>query len=764
MFLNLLKHYLRVISRRKLFSFINITGLAFGIAFVILIGQFVYYEFNYNSSLKNVDNIFRVVDADRKDYNVDYRLKDKVLESIPGIKNSCLLNNFSIDAETGNKLFRLKHMLMVDANFFDVFNIKFLSGNPKLALSAINNVILTESTAKRIFGTLDVAGKTLRLNHHIDMIVTGVVKDLPKNLSFDAEIFVNYSNSPEQKLPYREMSSNNKSKFLFSMFLELEKIVDKATVENQISALNKIDGFVYPKHIILAPLSSDYFNVDYNDSDLMHGNAGLVKLLSIIGIIVLTLAIINYINLTTASYKYRLKEFGVKKCLGADRKSLIKQLSSESLFTTIISSFLGIILASLFLPYFNQFVDKTLTLLIFTDLRFLLLFITFILLLSFLISIVPSLVLLKISALQLFKVNPSFHGGSKAFRNVLTMFQFSIAIILIAGLIVISKQINYAKYKNVGFNTDQLMYLKIDFTLKDRIQVLTDKLQQYSGIKSLTKTLGMPGSINLMLNSYDAMAIDSNSLKTFGLKILKGRNILPSDINKAVIINETALKQLKDKNWEDKKIGGWNILGIVSDFSYSSVHQKIGPFLMAYCDFMPPDVITMRFTGPISEAVSYINKTWKEVCPDYQEELGFYDEYFASMYKKEENLASIVSIFSILAIIISSMGIFGLSVFQSEQRIKEIGIRKVLGATVPEIFGLLTKNFSSWVILANIIAVPVSYYLMSKWLEDFAFKIGLSWWIFALSGGIALLIALITISINTIKAAIADPINALRYE
>ena len=531
-----------------------------------------------------------------------------------------------------------------------------------------------------------------------------------------------------------------------------------------ISSFNSLDNFLYPKKVILTPLQSNYFNTDYNDADLLHGNLDLMKLLTVIGVFILFLAVINFINLTTASYNYRLKEFGVKKCLGADRISLIKQLLTESFLLTIVSGVFGIIIAELFLPYFNQFIDQSLPLLIFSDLRFLILFFAFILLLSLIIGILPSLILSKITPLQLFKHTLSVKGTARNSRNVLTTFQFSIAIILITGSIIILGQIDYVKHRSPGFNTEQLLYIKVHYTQGNNIQVLADKLKQYHGTKSLTKTFGAPGEILLTSEGFPTIAIDSTALNTFGFNILKGRELLPGDAERAVFINQTAFNRLKTKDLGDMKLMGCNVVGVVSDFQYSPLYTKIGPLVLWYNTGITPNTITMRVTGPVGEAVKYIREVWNEVCPDYPLNFGFYNDYFASMYKKEENLASLVSIFSILAVVISCLGIFGLAVFQSEQRIKEIGIRKVLGASVSEIIFLLTKSFTKWVIFANVLAVPISYYLLNKWLQNFAYRIEISWWIFVLAGSTALFIALTTISFQAVKAAAANPVESLKYE
>lgn len=768
---NFFIYYLRSLKRRKFFYSITIFGLAFGIAFMIMIGQFLYNEFNYNHDLKDIDNIYRLVDLKENNYKTDYRIKDIVLQNVPGVKNVCLMNQVGVVVNIGEKFFHFNHMLSVDSNFFNMFNYTFISGNSKEVFSSLDNVVLTESTANKIFGTTNVIGKSLRLNHLNDMMITGIVKDMPGNISFPSDLFISSLNSPKQRISY-EMTSisyggkdDSKSKYPFNVFIELNKNADIGLVEKQLSSFSKLNDFIYPGNIKLTPLKTNYLNTDIKDFDLLHGNTSLIKMLSIIGVIILLLAVINFINLTTASYFYRMKELGVKKCLGADRFSLIKQLLMESFFTCFISSAIGIIIAVGMLPYFNQFIDRPIALHLLTDIYVFGYFVLFIVVLTILAGLLPAVVLSGISPLQLFKVNKNIKGTGKSIRGILTSFQFSIAIILITGLFVIPRQIDFVKHKDLGFNTDRLLYIKVHYSLTDRIQVLANKLQQYHGAKSLTETQGIPGQINVWCNDHDAViVIDSTSLNTFGFKIIKGRNLLPGDLNKACLINENLYKTIKEGDLHNYKVNGAEVVGVVSNFHYTSFYGKPGPLVLMYSSFWGYNYITMRISGPVGNAVDYINKTWKEVCPEYPLEFGFYDEYFASMYSQEESLAAFISIFSILAIVISCMGIFGLSVFQSEQRIKEIGIRKVLGASTMEITLLLAKGFSKWVIFSNIIAVPIAYYLLNLWLREFAYRIELSWWVFLASGCITLFIALATISYQSIKTAIANPVEALRYE
>jgi putative ABC transport system permease protein len=702
-------------------------------------------------------------------------MKDQILTSIPGVKNACLLNHASTEININDKSYQIEDMLMVDANFFDMFNTSFITGNSKDALNSVDNVVLSETTAKNIFGTTNLVGRIIRLNHTNDMMITGIVRDLPKNASFKADMFVSALNSPMQRLSYKmncksydsniEYSSlsgkdDRLCQYPFNVFVELREHSDSGLIERQISDFNKLNDFRFPKKVSLTPMKTNYLNTGIQESDLMHGNNDLIKLLSVVGLIILLLAVINYVNLTTASYRNRMKEIGVKKCFGVNRTTIIRQLLFESLFTCLISASIGIIIAELFMPYFCRFVDSNLSLQLFNDPIFLSLFVAFILFLSAFAGLLPSIILSRISPIQLITSNSYSKSSGEIIRGFLTTIQFSISIILIAGLIFINKQINYVKHKDLGFNTNKLIDLKVPINS----QVLVDKLLQFRDLQLLTKTMGIPGEINMSMNGYDTMIIDSSTLKVFGFRIIEGRNLFPSDVNKACLINYTAFKQLKDSNYKDHKINGIEIVGVVSDFHFSSLYNKTGPLVLMYVPAWGSNNVTIRISGSIENALNHINKVWKETYPDYQLKYSFYDEYFASMYKKEENLASLVNMFSILAIIISGLGIFGLSVYQSEQRIKEIGIRKVLGATSTEITFLLSKNFSKWVLYANVIAFPVAYYFVNKWLQDFAYRIDLSWWVFVLSGGIALIIALVTVSVHAIKAAVANPIDALRYE
>jgi putative ABC transport system permease protein len=436
----------------------------------------------------------------------------------------------------------------------------------------------------------------------------------------------------------------------------------------------------------------------------------------------------------------------------------------EAFFNCLPASCIGIMVAELFLPHFNEFLGKPLRIQIFTDACFAALFATFVVFLSLTAGFLPAMLLSKISPLHLFKPYSAFQGGGKIFRNVFTMFQFAVAIALVCTLLIMSEQIDHVKHKDLGFDTEYLLNLKVGDTGGGQLNTLMNKLEQYHGIKAMSATLGIPGRVDMTLNGYKTIYVDANAVKTFGFKVVQGRNLLPGDLNKACLINTAALANFEDGDFHGKKVFGVEIVGVVSDFHYSSLYEKTGPMALAYVDLWGKTHLTLRISGPVGEAVAFIKKTWMETCPDYPFELRFYDDYFDSMYSKEEKLARLIAIFSILAVVISCLGIFGLAFFQSEQRVKEIGIRKVLGASVYEIVAMLSKNFTQWVVVANVVAWPVVWYAMNKWLQNFAYRIEIGWWMFALAGGLALLIALLTVSTQALKAALANPVEALRYE
>lgn len=763
----MLKHHLisliRSIKRRKLLSFINITGFAFAIAFVLLISQYIFYEYNQNSDLPEADNIYRVVNGLTNNYWIDYRFKDAVKENITGISSAGVFNHFTIEAKADEQFYNIEHLIIADPGFLEIYNFKFLYGSAKTSLVTTDGLIITESTAMKIFGTADVLGRNMILNHESEMKITGVIKD-PENVSLQVELIASYLNVKNEKLAYRTMSAGKTVLYPFSILIKLNSNVSPENAAQRIAALHSQNKFIFPPNVKLIPLKENYFNTGYEDYDLTHGNSELIRILSIIGLLILVLSIINYINLSTAAYRYRINEIGIKKCFGIGRSTLIKQLLMESVVICTVSAIFSVLIAELFLPYFNRFTEKNIPLQVFQNPAFTLAFFISILLIGFLTGIIPSLALSKISPLQLFRLDSYIKGPGKFFRNILTISQYSIATILIFALIIMANQIDYVKHKDMGFNTERLLYIKTHYRMSGKVNPLADKLSSFPYIKSLSKTFGIPGDLRLEGNEGKIMVIDSLTLKTFGFNIVKGRDLLPGDLNHGQIINMAAWKKWELENFSNEMFPKESVIGVVSDFNFAPLYSAGMPLVLYYSENWGTSHITLRTSGPVPYIIEYIKKSWKEICPEYPLEFGFYDEMFASFYRTEENLATLISIFTILAIIISSLGIFGLAFYQSERRTKEMGIRKVFGADPLNLFYMQTRGYGLLVLISNLIALPIGYYIMQKWLEQFAYRIEFSWYFFLFAGAISLFIALSVVSFQSIKSALVKPVNSLRYE
>lgn len=770
---NFLITAVRYMFKRKGFSLINIVGLAFGIAIIILIGQFLYFEFSYDRFHPKIDRIYQLVDTADNSYRIDYRIRDRILENIPQVENACLYNVFSVETNVEDRVFEFQHMLFVDPSFFEVFYFPFVYGDAHTSLASLDSVILTESVAERIFGSENPIGKPVLLEHEDKMFVSGVVKDFPLNSSFHADLFASAANTAAKRLKYSynclyyDGKDDSQCRYPYGIFLELSQNSDIPDVEEQICGLFTGEDFRFPNTLALTPFKRSYLHNQFSGSFQSHGNLGLLKILGGIGLLVLILAIVNYINLSTAAYKYRIKEIGIKKCIGVHRRSLVFQFLGESLIVCFIAAMLGLIIARVFLPFFNQFIDKPQKIEIFTNPQIFVMFISFILFLGTASGVYPAFVLSGIVPIQLLRTGGGSGSGRSgtAFRNVLNMFQFAVTICLIVGLMIMVKQIRYVKHKDLGFETERLVTLKLHHKMGGATTALLDKLRQYPGISKMCLLNGIPGKINVTLDGFRSIIVDENFLETYGLKVVEGRGLLPGDIGKACLVNRTGLKEFENGNFRGNEVNESEVVGVVSDFHFSSFHQDIGPLaLMHYGTNWGSSHVSFRLSGSVQEGLEYIRAAWMDVCPDFPYEYHFVDEWFDTMYRKEENLAKLVSIFAVLAIVISCLGLFGLALFSAEQRTKEIGIRKVLGSSVKEIVMLLTKSSLKWALLSNLIAWPVSWFVMSKWLENFAYRTEISWWVYVVAGGSVLFIAIFTVSWQTLRAALADPVEALRYE
>ncbi|MCX6255251.1 MAG: ABC transporter permease [Bacteroidia bacterium] len=783
MFWYYLKIAVRNIRTNKKFSIINIAGFAFAISICLAISLFLLKEYSYDRYHEHADQIVRLIDTRDNSSLIDYRIKDILLKNYSEIENGCLIitSPHPIEIRSGDKGYYLDDIMSVDKNFFEIFTVPFVSGQSSSPFININSAAITEKTAKILFGTESPLGKDLLVWGTIPVTITGIIRDFPDNSSITAGILVNAEN---EKFKFNQWIGDSRDlstyRWPFQIYLQLNKNVNPdqlaAKINRQSDRLKP-----YNEQIGFLRLKDIYLHDPTTGSETKQGNASLLKLLGGIALIILTLAVINYINLTIAQQNKRNKDTGLKKTIGADRNIILLQYLSESIIVIFLAFFSGIILVWLLIPFYQTIFNTTTDMKILFRFPYLILLPGIILIIGIISGSGPAVVLSGISPVRILSGYAIIKGKKNYLRNSLTIFQFTISIILIFCVIVVQRQIKYVKHKNPGFNEELLLRLDVPNIRESDIQkanVLLSEFRKSPFINSLSVTSGVPGEIYMSMGSnmentdknisVPCLLADTTFLETFGLKVVRGRNLEPGDIDKVCMINEAAYKHFDFENLENKRFnnfGGFDIIGVVNDFHYSSLHKIIGPVCIMFTSKSRPSAINIRFvSNGVGQGMNFINDEWQKILPGYPMKYQFYDEWFDSMYRSEEYFARTISLFAILAIVISCIGILGLAIFSSERRTKEIGIRKINGARISEILVLLNREFIFLVIIAYVIAVPIAWYAMQKWLQNFAYRTELSWWIFALSGLLALAIALLTVSWQSWRATTRNPVEALRYE
>lgn len=774
---------IRNIRSNKVFSTINIAGFAFAISICLAISLFLTKEHSFDRYHRNADRIVRVTHVKYNSSQIDYRIRDILAKSYSEIENSCLVQRspHPIAIKYGDKGFYLDDIMAVDNKYFEIFSVPVASGRQTAPFSNISSAIITEKTAKIIFGTEDPLGKEILVEGTYPVTITSVIKDFPDNSSISASILVNAEN---EEFRFNKWVGDSRDlstyQYPFHVFFLLKKDVDPQKFAAKINESRDLLK-PYAEAIGFMKLTDIYLHDTTTGSETKQGNAGLLKLLGGIALIILILAVINYVNLTVAQQNKRNKDTGIRKAIGADRGTIIVQYLSESVIVIFLAFVFGVFLVWLLMPLYQAVFHTT------TDIKILFRFPNFIILTGVILLIGaisgsgPAIILSDISPTRILSGNSVIKGKRKYFRNALTVFQFTISIILISCVLVVQRQINYVKHKNPGFNEELLLRLDLpNISEKDakKTSVLLEEFHKSPYIKNLSFSAGVPGRISMTMGSnmenskkntgVPCILADTNFLETFGLHLIRGRNQEPGEYGKVCMINEAAYKYFDFQDLENKRFnnfGGFDIIGVVNDFQYSSLHKIIGPVCIMFTSNARPSTLSIRFekngAGP---GLEFINKEWQKVLPGYPLKYQFFDEWFDSMYSAEEYFAHTISLFAILAVIISCIGILGLSIFSTERRTKEIGIRKINGATIDEILFILNKDLIRLVIIAYVVAIPIAWYSMHKWLESFAYKSELSWWIFGLAGLLALAIALLTVSLQSWMAAMKNPVEALRYE
>jgi putative ABC transport system permease protein len=783
MFWYYLKTAARDILTNKKFSVINIVGFAFAISICLAIMLFVINEYSYDLYNNNTDQIVRLINTKHKSSEIDYRVKDIVAKNFPEIQNACLAlrSGNPVEVQCQGKGYYLDDIMSVDNDFFEVFTVPFISQPQSPVFTGINSAVITETTARKLFGTESPIGKDLLVWGNVPVTVSGIIRDFPDNSSLCAGLLVNAENI---RFKFNQWIGDSRDSstywWPFQIYFQLDKNVNSEKLSEKI---NENIGILKPyvERVGFLKLKDIYLHDTTTGSDTKKGNPGLLRLLTVIALIILTLAVINYINLTIAQQVKHNKDTGIKKVFGAKRNNIIYHFLTESILVIFLASVFAIMLLWFLIPYYQTLFNSNISINILFQIPYIIILTAAILVTGLISGTGPSIVLTRISPVKILTGSIFSPVKKNYLRNALIVFQFTISIVLIFCVTIVQRQIQYVKHNNPGFNEEQLLRLDLPFIRENDISkamTLLGELRKSPYIKSLSVSSGVPGQIRMSMGSnmenttknisVPCLLVDTAFLKTFGLRVIKGRNLEPGNIDKVCMINEAAYRHFEFENLENKRFnnfGGFDIIGVVNDFHYSSLHKTIGPVCIMFTSKSMPSAINVRFaSNSVGPGMDNIKRLWEDVLPAYPLKYRFYDEWFDSMYRSEEYFASTISLFAILAIVISCIGILGLAIFSSERRTKEIGIRKINGAKISEILLLLNREFISLVIVAYLIAVPIAIYAMHKWLESFAYRTDISWWIYILSGLLALTIALATVSWQSWRAATRNPVEALRYE
>jgi putative ABC transport system permease protein len=800
MFGNYLKIAFRSLKKHKGYSFINISGLAIGMAVCILILMWVQNELSYDRYHERADRICRVT----MDLEVGSTLHTPVSLTAAGpalvrdfpevLHSSRILPPNRVAVRYEDKIFQETRVGYAENAVFEIFTFPFVSGDPKTALEASYSVVITESMAKKYFSEEDPLGKVLRFNNEEDFAVTGVVKDIPSNSHFR----FNMLRSFQTFIKEGDVSDDQWFDVRFFTYLLLDENVDIRNLEQKLPAfIDKYLGEAMKASggsikLFLQPLKRIHLYSDFERDMAPNSDITYVYLFSGIALFVLLIASINFINLSTARSATRAQEVGMRKTLGAIRSRLIGQFLGESLLYSLLSMVLALVLLKLSLPLFSTVVGRDLNLNLLQAPVLLAVILGMAVVVGVFAGSYPAFFLSSFQPVRVLKGLLKVGGSSSRFRRVLVVFQFAISITLIVGTLIVYKQIVYMKNKELGFNKDHVVAIpRMSDVMRKSYHSVRAELLSLPGVIDVGASDRVPSRGNLISSflpegfpddqrqTLDYMNVDTNYIPTMGIEIIAGRNFsdeLATDQDESVLINETTARKLGWENpigkrfvfrpppGQEGETTYTTVIGVVKDFHLQSLREKIDPLVIFY-DYDNLYTFSIRIAAEnIMHTMDLLKKKWGELDPDRPFHYYFLDDALEDLYRSEERLKNITFYFSFLAIFIGCLGLFGMASFTAEQRTKEIGIRKVLGASVSGIVRLLAKEFLILVAVANLIAWPVAYWAMSRWLESFAYRTGLDPMIFVLSAVLALAIALITVSYQAIRAAISNPVDALRYE
>jgi putative ABC transport system permease protein len=797
----------RTFLKSKGYSFINITGLAVGLSACLLIGLYVKHELSYDQFHEKASRIYRV--------NMELRFGDNHMHlavanpvfgetakrEIQLVEQTTRLQWYgSVLIKKGNENIREGNIAWADSTIFDVFTLPVISGDPKTALTEPNSIVITESVARKYFDRTDVVGETFTINNTQSRKITAVIKNLPTNMHFQ---FTSFVPIVENKYATENTWTGNQN---WNTYLLLK---EGASVEALTEQLNKmVDRHLGPqlKAIIGKTLEEfkgegNYFKASVTSLPDIHlysnrigelfgsGNIQYVYIFSAIAACILFIAIINFMNLATARSANRAREVGMRKVMGSMKSALIGQFITESVLTCAAAMLIAVAITVTIFPLFNELTGKPINSSILFTPQVLMGLLVLTMVVGVLSGSYPAFYLSAFQPVAVLKGKLS-SGKRSGFRNVLVVFQFGASVLLIAGTMIVFRQLQYIQKKDLGYNREQMLIINNIDQLGDRTQAFKTALSQVQGVESTTVTGFIPVNYYRSNDSYftspaldvkdmismQEWVIDEDYLTTLGMQLLEGRNFsadIAADTG-ALILNESAAKFLGAEDILERKlynivdeqtktIQELRVIGVVKDFNFSSLREHVRPLVFRFGTNKGGMTVRLQ-TADLTGAVEAIQAKWKSIASDLPFEYSFMDADFDQLYKGERQSGKLITYFASLSILISCLGLFGLATFMAEQRTKEIGIRKVMGASVPGITTLLSKDFLKLVLIAVAIAIPGAWYVTDQWLQQFAYHIDMEWWIFVVASMVALVIALLTVSVQAIKAAVQNPVTSLRSE
>lgn len=788
---NFFKVVCRNLLRNKGFSAINITGLAVGMAAAILILLWIQDERSYDGFHANKDRIYEVwnrvpIEGELAYWNTVSALTARAAEKdVPEIERAVRVSSSNGLISVGDKKL-IKSGIVVDTGFLQMFSFPMLKGNPSSALNDVHSVVLTEKTAKSLFGDEDAMGKIIKFENKDNFTVTGILKDLPGNTRFDFEYLF-----PWSYLKYREGTDLGWSDNSTPTYVMLKPNVSFASAAAKIKELKqhysdeaktmKWEMFIYP--LDRWRLYSSFSNGAEDNG----GRSTFVKIFGIIAGLILLIACINFMNLSTARSEKRAKEVGIRKVVGAQKSSLISQFIGESVFIAFLAAMVAILIVQISLPFYNQLTDKKLFI-NFGNIYTWIAFIGFILFTGLLAGSYPAFFLSSFQPVKVLKGTFKKANALVTPRKVLVVLQFTFATVLIICTIIVKQQIDYARDRKTGYNKDNLVYHFMTGDIPKNYELIKNELLESGVAKSITKTNSplterwsngwgqdWQGKDPNDKTSFDRYLADEGLGTTAGLQFIEGRDFdlkkFPTD-STALIVNESSLKVLKFKDPIGKVVSDlgidWHIVGVIKDFILTSPYEPTRPILIcgAKSSFMNFQVVQIKLNGDNSttQNMKKVEAVFRKYNPDYPFEYKFVDDAYAKKFDNEQRQGTLAALFAGLTIFISCLGLFGLATYMAENRTKEIGVRKVLGASVAGITALLAKDFVKLVIISFVIAAPLSYWTMYKWLQYYEYRVAIHWWVFALACILSVMIAIATVSYQAIKAALMNPVISLRKE